>query len=125
MKKVIEKCDNFARYFGENKQIHHRFAKVDGTIYIDLCNSSFEVIEITSGGIRIIPNPGIKFVRSKIQQEIHIPNPKAVARDLRRLKNYIPFKTDDDFVLFVSWLLGCMNMDGGYPNGTAYKSAMM
>lgn len=115
MKNVIEKCDNFARYFGENKQIHHRFAKVDGTIYIDLCNPKFEVIEITGDSVKVITNPPVKFVRSKIQQEINIPNPKAVVRDLRRLENYIPFKTDDDFTLFVAWLLSCMNTDGGYP----------
>jgi hypothetical protein len=40
---------------------------------------------------------------------------KGLPKYLELLTRYIPFKKKEDFVLFVSWLLGCMNCDGGYP----------
>lgn len=115
LKKAIEEIDMFAQLFGDTMPVFHRFAKLDGTQYIDLGTPDFKAIEITPKNVRIITNPPTKFIRSAIQQEIKIPSPKAVARDLRRLRKYVPFKTDADFILFAAWLLSCMNTDGGYP----------
>lgn len=113
--KIIFECDTFARIFSPISPIFYRFGKYENKIYIDLGNKEFEVVEITPDGVRIIKNPPVKFKRSKIQRAIGYPNTKAVPKDLLLFKKYVPFKTDDDFVLFISWLLSCFNTDGGYP----------
>lgn len=99
---VIKEIDMFTQLYGDIKPIFYRFAKQDGVVYVDLGTPDFKVIEISSDNVRVITDPPVKFVRSKIQKPIHIPNPKAVAKDLRRLRKYIPFKTDQDFILLVA-----------------------
>ncbi len=112
---IINGLDMFTKLFAPVKPVYYRFAKLENVVYIDLGNSKFEVIEITGDAYQVITNPPVKFVRSKIQKAIGAPDTKAVAKDLRLMKKYVPFKTEEDFILFVSWLLSCMNTEGGYP----------
>lgn len=115
LKATIEKLDMFAKLYGETKPVYYRFAHQEDALYLDLGNPQFEIVKITGDNVSIITDPPVKFVRSKIQREIEAPVIKEDADALNFLKKYIPFKTDEDHVLFVSWLLACMNPHGGYP----------
>lgn len=112
---IIDKCDTFARVFGEAKPVFRRIGRSEGTINIDRGTPNFDVIEITSNSVRKITNPSVKFIRSRIQRPIGDINTEAQPQDLFRLKEYVPFKTDEDFILFVAWLMSCLNTFGGYP----------
>lgn len=108
-------CDTYARLFGDVKPVYRRIARTENAVYIDLGTPDFDVIEITGDSIKQTHTPHVKFTRSKIQRAIGGLDVKAVSDDLHLLKKYVNFKTDEDFVLFVGWLLGCMNTQGGYP----------
>ncbi|MBT3486055.1 MAG: hypothetical protein HOG03_10385 [Desulfobacula sp.] len=112
---IIDNLDMHATLYAPVKPVYYRFAKLENVVYIDLGNTKFEVVEITGDNYRVITNPPVKFVRSKIQRAIGAPDIKGLAKDLRLLMKYIPFKAEEDFILFASWLLSCMNTEGGYP----------
>jgi hypothetical protein len=115
VKGIIDNLDMYATLFCDCKEIFYRFARLGDTVYIDSGNEQFDVIEISGDSIKIVTNPPAKFIRSTIERKIGAPDLNAVAKDLNLLKKYVPFKSEQDFVLFVSWLLSCMNTNGGYP----------
>lgn len=115
VKEIVDGLDMFTKLFTPIKPVYYRFAKLKNSLFIDLGNPEYEAVEITPEGFKVIKNPEAKFIRSKIQRPIGAPDTKGQPNDLFRLKKYIPFKSDDDFTLFVSWLLACTNTDGGYP----------
>ncbi|WP_020587455.1 hypothetical protein [Desulfobacter curvatus] len=112
---IIDNCDNFARLFGEVKPVFRRIGRTPDAIYIDLGTPGFDVIEITGESVREIQNPPVKFIRSKIQLPIEGAKIDAQSEDLNLLKKYVKFKAENDFILFVAWLMSCLNTDGGYP----------
>jgi hypothetical protein len=96
--------------------IPHRevFFRVGGDfkeMYIDLLNSEWEVVKITSSGWEVIKQSRVMFRRCKAMKQL--PKPvKGGSIDL--LRKYVSCK-GDDFVLFVSWLLGSLSPKGPYP----------
>ena len=112
---IVKKCDNFARLLGDVKPVFRRIGRTDTAIYIDLGTPEFEVIEITVNSVGVIANPPVKFVRSGIQRPIGGLETEASPQDLALLKNYVPFKAEEDFILFVAWLLSPLNSHGGFP----------
>lgn len=115
VKKAIKDLDKFGRLFAPVKKVFRRFAIVGAAIYIDLCTPDFAAVKITRDSVSIEYNPPAKFIRPKVQQPIGAPVLNAVAKHMELLCEHIHFKTREDFILFVSWLIGCMNSDGGYP----------
>ena len=115
VKKAIKTLDKYGRNFAPVKKVFRRFASVGAAIYIDLCTPDFAAVKITEDTVTVEHNPKAKFIRSKAQRTISAPVLKALPKYFELLNRYIPFKTEEDFVLFVSWLLGCMNTDAGYP----------
>lgn len=113
--KEIEFCDNYARIFGEIKSVFRRIGRRDNVIYIDRATPDFKVIEITEDSVREMLNPPVKFIRSKIQREIGGMTQETSPESLRLLEKYVPFKTEDDFILFVAYLMSCLNTFGGFP----------
>ena len=115
IRKITKKCDNFARLIGEVKPVFRRIGRDENGIYIDLGTPDFDVIEITDHSVRRITNPPVKFIRSGIQRPIGGLNTEALPQDLFLLKKYVQFKAEEDFILFVAWLMSCINTNGGFP----------
>ncbi|QIZ07630.1 hypothetical protein HFZ78_13535 [Priestia megaterium] len=101
-----------ALFEGEKKTVFTRIAEKDNTIYIDLCNESWEVVKVTSEGWEIVSNPPVKFKRSKIAGEI--PEPIR-GGSIEELKKYINYKNETDWVLIVAWLLSTLRPNSPYP----------
>ena len=115
LKQVIKFLYMYGKTLAPVKKVHQRFAKIDDAVFIDMGTPDFAAIKITRDSVTMEFNPQAKFIRTKVQRTIGAPAVKSSPKDLERLKKYIPFKTEEDFTLLVSWLLGCMNCDGGYP----------
>lgn len=115
VKEAIKTLYMFGKTLAPVKKVHRRFAKIDDVVFIDLGTPDFSAVKITQESVSVVQNPEAKFIRPNVQRQIGAPMLKSLPEHLELLKRYIPFKTDEDFILFVSWLLGCMNSDGGYP----------
>lgn len=113
--KTIKHLYMYGRTLVPVKKVHRRVAGVGNEVSIDMATPDTTAIKITGDSIKIEPTNDIKFVRSRGQKALFVPSLDCRPEYLNLLKKYIPFKSEDDFVLFVSWLLGCLNSNGGYP----------
>jgi|SRR5271155_1666639 len=52
-----------ALHASPKKQIHVRLAALDGAIYLDLANDSWEVVRITAAGWDVVQHSPVKFLR--------------------------------------------------------------
>ncbi len=115
VQKTIKKLYMYGRTLAPVKKIYRRVAGDGNEVSIDMATPDATAIKITGDSIKIEPTNDIKFVRPKGMKTLAAPSLDCRPEHLNLLKKYIPFKSEDDFVLFVSWLLGCLNSNGGYP----------
>jgi len=115
VKKIIKSLYMYSRAFAPVKKLYRRIAGDGNNVLIDMATPDATVIKITGDSINIEQTNDIKFVRSKGMKALAVPSLDCSPEHLNLLKKYIPFKSEDDYVLFVSWLLGCLNSNGGYP----------
>jgi hypothetical protein len=103
-----------ADFEGEEKPVYVRVAGHCDTVYLDLCNSEWEAVEITPSDWRVVPSKEVpvKFVRK--DNAAPLPHPIS-GGTVERLKRFLNVKTDEDFILVVAWIIGTFNPDGPYP----------
>jgi putative DNA primase/helicase len=89
-----------------------RVGHADGAIYVDLCDEHWKAVEITAQGWHVVEHPPVKFLRSPSMRPL--PEPEAGSL-IEELRSYLNFKSDDDFVLAVAYLVGALRPKGPYP----------
>jgi len=89
-----------------------RVAEHGGLIYIDLCNSAWEVVEISPSAWRIIPDPPVRFRRTKGMQSL--PRP-VQGGSIAPLRKFINVGSDDNWMLCLAWLVAAIRPTGPYP----------
>jgi hypothetical protein len=99
-----------AHFDGPNHDVYVRVAQVDGHIYIDLANESWQAMEITTQGWRVVDNPPLKFRRPRGLAPM--PDP-IKGGNLSDLKPFINCR-DEDWPLVVAWIIGALSI-GPYP----------
>jgi 5S rRNA maturation endonuclease (ribonuclease M5) len=99
-----------AHFDGPEHEVYVRVAHVDGKIYIDLVNKSWEAVEITPQGWRVVDNPPVKFRRPRGLAPMPEPKPGGNLLDLKPLINC----RDEDWPLVGAWIIGSFS-PGPYP----------
>jgi len=101
-----------ALYESEEKEVFVRTAHSDGSLYLDLCNDDWEVVEIKPEGWEIINNPPVNFRRANAM----LPIPKPVrGGQLAKLREFININTWGQWILIVSFLYCAIFPTGPYP----------
>ncbi|MBT6601370.1 MAG: hypothetical protein HOB32_06920, partial [Nitrospina sp.] len=100
-----------AQYGNNEHPVFIRIADLNGNLYLDLCNSHWEVVEITPCGWTIIPNPPVKFIRSSSMKELPHPMQGGSAKLLRPFLNL----DQDQWKLVVGFLIACLRTKGPFP----------
>ena len=88
-----------------------RVAEFEGAIYLDLANSSWQAVEITADGWRVVEEPPVRFRRSKATMPLPVPEAGGEIDELRRFVN----ATDEGWSLYCSWLVAALRPTGPYP----------
>lgn len=96
---------------GPEHEVHTRVAEVNGTIYLDLANSKWEVVEITPEGWRVVADPPMKFRRARGMEPLPYPVEGGTLGELRPFVNV----SDDDWALVLGWLVQAISPRGPYP----------
>lgn len=101
-----------ARYDGAEHMVHVRLASHGAAIYLDLADASWQVVEITPDGWRVVGASPVHFRRPRGLAAL--PEPVAGGRldDLRAL---LTLSDDDSWHLLVAWLLAAFQPSGPYP----------
>lgn len=111
---AIETIVATAKYGGDRRSaaVFQRSARVGDTIYLDLCNDQWEVVEVDKDGWRLVSTPPVRFCRSRGMLPIPAPTPGGSLEQLRAVLNV---KSETDFVLMVAWLLHALGAVPPYP----------
>jgi hypothetical protein len=83
-----------------------------GTIYLDLADTAWRVVDVTPTGWRIVTEPPVRFRRPKGMQPLPDPLPGGTVDDLRPFVNVA---SEDDWRLLVAWLVAALAPTGPYP----------
>lgn len=110
MNTVINTLEAKARYEGESHEVYKRVARIDDKIYIDLCNAKWQAIAIDGQGWRIANEPPVRFYRKEGMLSLPIPQ----KGNLQLLRELINIRSEDDFVLIVSYLFVALGDPGSY-----------
>lgn len=97
---------------GVVRELHIRIASHEGKVYYDLGLEDNSAVEIDDEGWRIVANPPVKFYRPKGMLPQVIPTGGGSIDMLRKFTN---FEKDEEFSLYVGWLLGAFNVVREYP----------
>lgn len=112
VKEVIKSLQSEAVRRRNMHPITVRVGSLNNKVYYDMADGVGTVFEIDADGWRKTENCPIKFYRPKFMQEQVVPKKGG---DLTLLKKYLNFRTEDDAILLISWLLACMNTSKEFP----------
>lgn len=103
-----------AMFEGQTRSVSRRIARHQDTIYLDLCNERWEVVEITVVGWKTLPSKAVpvKFLRQDNAASLPSPDGEGTVESFRSLLNV---QSQEDFRLLVAWLVGTLNPDGPFP----------
>lgn len=97
---------------GEIHNVYTRVAPHDGAIYLDLGSPTWECVEMTRDGWRIITEPPVFFRRPNGM--LALPTP-VKGGSIDELRPFINIESESDWMLVVSWLVGALHPTGPYP----------
>jgi hypothetical protein len=101
-----------AHYDSPEHLIYLRVGEYEDKVYLDLCNAEWQAIEVSSRGWEILDNPPVRFRRAEGMQALPAPSHDGSIDDLRPFLNV---KTDEEFILAVTWILAGLRSRGPYP----------
>ena len=108
---VLETLKAKAKFDGQERPIFTRVGELDGKIYVDLGDPAWRAVEVTSSGWSVVTDPPVRFRRSNGMTALRVPERKG---RISKLRSFVNVK-DDDWVLFLSWLVAAFRPKGPYP----------
>ncbi len=98
---------------GTKHPLYLRVGGIDDKVYLDLCDETSRVVEITKDGWAIITDPPVKFWRPAGARPLPLPERGGkLHQDLLPLLNV---QSAEDFMLIVGWLVAALRQKGPYP----------
>jgi hypothetical protein len=102
-----------ATYDGDERPVFVRIAEMDGAIFLDLGDASWQAVKITAAGWELVAQPPVMFRRPKALGPLPIPTRGG---SIAALRPFVNLATDADFVLLVAWLVGALRPAGPFAN---------
>ena len=96
---------------GDKHMVHVRVGEHEGKVYLDLCNESWQVVEISPDGWQILDESPVRFRRSRGMLPLPTPQRGGSIDQLREFLNV----NDDTWRLIVAWLIAALRPRGPYP----------
>lgn len=93
------------------REVSLRAARHNGNVYIDLCDTQWRIVEVTSQGWKVITRSPVRFRRTRGMVPLPIPTRGG---DIKQLRKFLNVATDDDFVLVIAWLLAALAAYGPF-----------
>ncbi|GEM_PF-2081521 len=114
---AISVVEAMAQFRGAERRVHLRVAEHVGNIYVDLCDPSWRVVEITPDAWRVIESKDSPVLFTRRGGMLGLPEPVqgGELNELRPLANCQGKDNDDTWTLIASWLAMGFNPHGPYP----------
>jgi hypothetical protein len=101
-----------AHFEAPERLAHIRVGGLDDRLYLDLCDETWQAVEIDSAGWRVVSDPPVRFRRAAGMQPLPVPLRGGSAE---RLRLFLNVESEAGFVLAVAWLIACLRNRGPYP----------
>ncbi|MGE3975102.1 MAG: hypothetical protein AB7F59_11315, partial [Bdellovibrionales bacterium] len=112
---VLQTLEARAMFEGKQHRVYIRVAHHQDKIYLDLTNDSWQVVEVTSSGWKIINKSPVKFRRAKGMEPLPHPiDVRSPEKAINLLRPFVNVESDCDFKLLVGWLLSILGTAGPY-----------
>ncbi len=108
----IELLEARAQFDAPERSVHVRLADQDGSIYLDLADDQWRVVEIGPNGWRLNGCSPVRFRRLPGMLPLPIPQPGG---SIEALLPFLNLSGRNDFVLVVAWLMAALRFGGPYP----------
>jgi hypothetical protein len=114
IKSSITTLEGIACFDCNERAVFVRLAEYDGKTYLDLCNETWQVVEIGLQGWRVIESKDCPVRFRRAHGMLALPAPER-GGTIGKLRQFLNLTSKDDFVLVASWLLGAFHPSGPYP----------
>ena len=101
-----------AQFDAPERAVYIRVGGMDGQLYLDLGDETWQAVEIDATGWRVIDTPPVRFRRAAGIRSLPIPLPGG---SIETLRSFLNVQSHDDFVLVVAWALTALRNRGPYP----------
>lgn len=112
---AVKSCQNAlagkAKFDGAEHAPARRVAKDESGYWIDLCDDRWRAILVTAAGWCIMPEPTVRFIRTRAMRPLPVPMANGNLDSLWRLCN-VP---EEDQPLVLAWILECYRSETPYP----------
>ncbi len=112
MNRIIRLLKAKAQFEAPEIPVFVRLAFYNGSIYLDLCNEKWEVVEVTPYGWRVVQDSPVRFTRARGM--LPLPHPQK-GGNLQDLKNLINAQDIEVWLSCLSWIIGSLNPKGPFP----------
>jgi len=109
---AIYMCDSMARFDGPEHETSLRIAKVQGNLYLDLCDPKWRTVEISPTGWRVTQDAPVRFRRQPGM--LALPHPLS-GGTIEELRPFLNAEDEENWILMVAWLIGALHPAGPYP----------
>jgi len=113
MKTACDQLSAIARFEGPKKNVFLRTARVDDMVLVDLCNDSWQAVEITRDDWSVTDIPKVPFIRRQGMRSL--PMPVKGWATLDPLFDLLHIENVDDRLLITAWLVNSMLPSSSYP----------
>jgi putative DNA primase/helicase len=100
-----------AVYDGKQYEPFIRVGSTAGKIYVDLCDSRWQAVEVTRNDWRLVGSAPVKFMRPASLRSMPEPEAGGMIEELLRFINV----SEDQYMLIVGWLVSTLRPKGPFP----------
>ncbi len=111
---AIDTLSGLGQFEGEEIEVNLRYAFHDEKIYIDLGCKHWKIIEVSTGGYKVIEsqNAPVKFIRSNIFRPLPVPEDGG---NITLLWDHLNIESQDGRFLILAYILEAMRVTRPYP----------
>jgi len=111
VEEALATLESHALFEGDKQPVHLRLAEWEGRLYLDLCDPSWRVVEITSDDWQVLDQSPVHFKRTRGMHALPMP---VRGGSLDALRNFLTVD-DDGWHLVAAWLLNTLRPNRPFP----------
>ena len=108
---AIGVLDGSAMFLGDEHPAYVRLAQRNDSVYIDLCDEDWRVVEIDRNGWRVLKKSPVRFRRYKAMLSLPPPQRGGDVAELQRVLGLM----GDCWILVAAWILAALRPLGPFP----------
>jgi len=112
MNDALTTIEGIGQFDRPGQDVHIRVAGGEKSIYLDLANEDWEVVEITADGWHVKRDSPVPFRRTRGMLPLPVPEKNG---DISKLKELLNLPDAESWILTTAWIIQALRPTGPYP----------